>query len=164
MVPKRQLMILNFDEWTASDEAAQASMGDVAQFLQLSHFEFRVSEAHNTHANRSVGATHQRPGTYSGRLPCCTLAAASPHALRATSPLRLPVQLSHPHAKSRWLGLTGLIARTQHQRVTRRRSNPSCRSLHDATILPCSLTRTPYPGACGQGRRLGRGCHQSAGC
>lgn len=67
MVPKRQLMILNFDEWTASDEAAQASMGDVAQFLQLSHFEFRVSEAHNTHANRSVGATHQRPGTYSGR-------------------------------------------------------------------------------------------------
>jgi hypothetical protein len=51
-------MILNFDEWTASNEAARATMDDVADFLQLPHFDFRVSEAHNTHANRSVRALH----------------------------------------------------------------------------------------------------------
>uniref|UniRef100_A0A7S3RFK0 Uncharacterized protein n=1 Tax=Strombidinopsis acuminata TaxID=141414 RepID=A0A7S3RFK0_9SPIT len=54
MVPKRQMMILNFDVWTASDAAAKATMAEVAGFLQLAHFAFRVSEAHNTHANRSV--------------------------------------------------------------------------------------------------------------
>ncbi|EOD25240.1 hypothetical protein EMIHUDRAFT_450486 [Emiliania huxleyi CCMP1516] len=51
MVPRRQLLLLNFDAWTASAEAAQEAMGRVAAFLQLAPFSFR---AHNTHANRSV--------------------------------------------------------------------------------------------------------------
>ena len=54
MVPRRQLLLLNFDSWTASAEAAQEAMGRVAAFLQLAPFSFRVDEAHNTHANRSV--------------------------------------------------------------------------------------------------------------
>ena len=61
MVPRRQLLLLNFDAWTASAEAAQEAMGRVAAFLQLAPFSFRVDEAHNTHANRSPRYPHPSP-------------------------------------------------------------------------------------------------------
>jgi hypothetical protein len=96
MVPKRQLMILNFDEWTASDEAAQASMRDVAQFLQLSHFNFRVFEAHNTHANRSVGALTR--AVFRLHLGICPAARLLRHR---RIPCVVRMQLSHFHANFR---------------------------------------------------------------
>ena len=51
IVPKRQILLVNFDEWT--DDAA-TTMRAVADFLNLAPFTFRVEEAHNTHKSRSV--------------------------------------------------------------------------------------------------------------
>mmetsp|Transcript_12136 Transcript_12136/g.20490 ORF Transcript_12136/g.20490 Transcript_12136/m.20490 type:complete len:191 (-) Transcript_12136:117-689(-) len=68
IVPKRQIFLLNFDEWVhASMEAMEA----ISQFLQLPPFRslsaeltlpgeavrpygYNVADAHNTHGNRSV--------------------------------------------------------------------------------------------------------------
>ena len=51
IVPKRQILLVNFDEWT---EDAATTMRAVADFLNLAPFTFRVEEAHNTHKSRSV--------------------------------------------------------------------------------------------------------------
>jgi len=51
IVPKRQMMLLNFDEWTRD---AQPTMQAVASFLYLSPHTFKVEKAHNTHLARSV--------------------------------------------------------------------------------------------------------------
>lgn len=51
VVPKRQIMLLNFDEWT---QDAHATMQAVAEFLYLSPYSFRLEQAHNTHLSRSV--------------------------------------------------------------------------------------------------------------
>ena len=51
IVPKRQMMLLNFDEWTRD---AQPTMQAVASFLYLSPHPFKVEKAHNTHLARSV--------------------------------------------------------------------------------------------------------------
>lgn len=51
IVPSEQIMLLNFDEWTAD---AAATMRSVADFLMLGPHVFRVEEAHNTHLARSV--------------------------------------------------------------------------------------------------------------
>ena len=51
VVPKRQIMILNFDEWT---QDAQTTMQAVADFLNLAPHRFATEKAHNTHMARSV--------------------------------------------------------------------------------------------------------------
>jgi len=62
IVPKRQMMLLNFDEWT--HDAARV-MEAVSEFLQLppfqakgvsttSPFGYNIAAAHNTHLSRSV--------------------------------------------------------------------------------------------------------------
>jgi len=51
VVPKRQIMLLNFDEWT---QDAQATMQEVAEFLYLAPHQFATQKAHNTHLARSV--------------------------------------------------------------------------------------------------------------
>ena len=50
-VPSSQLMLLNFDEWTAD---AEATMRSVFAFLKLSAFDIAIERAHNTHMARSV--------------------------------------------------------------------------------------------------------------
>ena len=50
-VPKRQILLLNFDDLSAD---ASDLMERVADFLQLAPFRFKVTEAHNTHRARSV--------------------------------------------------------------------------------------------------------------
>ncbi|KAL1507551.1 hypothetical protein AB1Y20_007171 [Prymnesium parvum] len=51
VVPKRQVLLLNFDEWTGR---AAETMQAVSAFLLLPAFAYRVEEAHNTHIARSV--------------------------------------------------------------------------------------------------------------
>eukprot|EP00966_Prymnesium_polylepis_P102190 2366686-Prymnesium_polylepis.1 len=51
IVPKRQVLLLNFDEWTNS---AAETMQAVSEFLLLAPHQYRVQEAHNTHIARSV--------------------------------------------------------------------------------------------------------------
>ena len=53
VVPKRQIMLLNFDEWTRD---AQATMQAIAGFLYLAPHTFATEKAHNTHlaGGRSV--------------------------------------------------------------------------------------------------------------
>ena len=51
VVPPSQLLLLNFDEWTA--EPSQ-TMARVSRFLGLAPFDFRITQAHNTHLSRSV--------------------------------------------------------------------------------------------------------------
>ena len=51
VVPRGQILLLNFDEWTA--EPAR-TMSTVAAFLGLAPYSFRISQAHNTHMSRSV--------------------------------------------------------------------------------------------------------------
>ena len=56
IVPKRQILLVNFDEWT--DDAA-TTMRAVADFLNLAPFTFRVEEAHNTHLARGIDLGRQ---------------------------------------------------------------------------------------------------------
>jgi len=49
--PPSQILILNFDQWTA---APGASMERVRTFLELAPFTFKLQQAHNTHLARSV--------------------------------------------------------------------------------------------------------------
>ena len=42
-VPKRQMMLINFDEWTRD---AQSTMQAVAEFLKLSPYTFKLEQAH----------------------------------------------------------------------------------------------------------------------
>jgi len=51
VVPKRQVLLLNFDMWTS--RAAEA-MQAVSEFLLLAPFDYRLEAAHNTHMARSV--------------------------------------------------------------------------------------------------------------
>ena len=48
---RSQLLLLNFDEWTSD---AASAMERVRSFLELSPFEFKLQQAHNTHLSRSV--------------------------------------------------------------------------------------------------------------
>ena len=51
-VPSRQLLLLNFDEWTND---AEGTMRIVFNFLQLAPFPgLQIQQAHNTHLSRSV--------------------------------------------------------------------------------------------------------------
>ena len=50
-VPPAQILVLNFDEWTARPAEAMAVVG---RFLQLAPFSYDVERAHNTHLARSV--------------------------------------------------------------------------------------------------------------
>ena len=51
-VPSRQLLLLNFDEWTND---AEGTMRVVFSFLQLQPFPgLQIQQAHNTHLSRSV--------------------------------------------------------------------------------------------------------------
>ena len=51
-IPRRQLLLLNFDEWTTD---AEGTMRVVFNFLQLKPFPgLQIQEAHNTHLSRSV--------------------------------------------------------------------------------------------------------------
>ena len=60
VVPKRQVLLLNFDEWTGR---AAETMRAVSDFLLLAPFDFRVEEAHNTHISRSVHTHTTNLGT-----------------------------------------------------------------------------------------------------
>ena len=51
VVPKKQLLLLNFDTWTLD---AEATMRLVFDFLGLAPFAIRIERAHNTHLARSV--------------------------------------------------------------------------------------------------------------
>ena len=51
VVPLRQLLLLNFDEWTSD---AEGTMRRVFAYLQLAPYPITIGEAHNTHRARSV--------------------------------------------------------------------------------------------------------------
>jgi len=54
--PPSQILLLNFDEWTAEPAIA---MERVRAFLDLSPFAFVLQQAHNTHLSRSVHVQQQ---------------------------------------------------------------------------------------------------------
>ena len=80
IVPKRQILLVNFDEWT--DDAA-TTMRAVADFLNLAPFTFRVEEAHNTHKSRSVHVEKE------GKSNAAELKAGTELSLTAGSELSL---------------------------------------------------------------------------
>ena len=116
LVPKKQILLLNFDEWTADAAGVMRVLGD---FLALPAFEYVLDKAHNAHLARSVHVAQEgaaelgRLKEKASRTETHTLCQPHISLFDATFPL-FPVCVSRFFSSNRQQDVAGQITTEEH--------------------------------------------------